>query len=177
MSKFRRIRTFLGGLFTILLAIFMICVPAAGAPLISLILGITFGGQGITTLLYYFSMAIYMVDGKQILYKGLMLFSMGIFMLVLTQVPTFYIMIYLIICHAFTGLVDLLNALESRKMKVASWPYGFIRGLFGILFSLVCLLFIDSTNIMVYLYSATLILRSLSSMITATRRTAMVYIQ
>ena len=49
----------------------------------------------VATLGYYFTMAKYMVGGRMILYRGVVLFDFAILTGSITDVPRFYVIIYL----------------------------------------------------------------------------------
>lgn len=177
MTKLTRIRIMFTRLLTIFFALIMILFPELGAPLITLVISVVLIVKGIHDLIYYATMARYMVNGQLILCKGLLFLNTGLFILDLTDIPLHYIMIYLLAGHGFTGAMMLLRALESRRMGVGSWRIGFFVGLGNIGISVLCLVFINNANIMVYIYSLSLIASAVADMIGATKKTAMVYIQ
>lgn len=177
MTTLKRIQIIFRGIITILVAVFLSLIPDAGAPLITLALSISMIVSGIYSIGYYITMARYMVDGQFILYKGILLLNTGIFVMELTDVPLHYIMIYLLIGHGFTGLAGLLKSLEARRMEAPAWRMGALVGIGNILISILCLIFINSPDSMVYIYSLSLIGSSIADMSRATKRTAMVYIQ
>ena len=59
--------------------------------------------MGLRKLIFYFSMARYMVGGRNILFRGILLFDFGIFTGSLVWVPKGYILRYLAGTLAFSG--------------------------------------------------------------------------
>ena len=126
--------------------------PEDSYTLIVTILGITLLIFGISNLWYYFSMARFMVGGKYILYKGVIITDFGFLSFSINDVPRFYVLLYLIIIHIFAGLVAVLRAMENKNIG-ASWKLKFSQGLFDIALAVSCIIFIRSNNTPVYIYS------------------------
>ncbi len=177
MTRWKRIRIVMKSVLIILYALLLMIIPELGAPLIALGLSILLILTGMHALIYYFTMARYMVDGQLIFWKGLLCFNIGLFLFDLTDIPIQYIMIYLVAGHGFTGLAGLLRSLEVRRMEVVSWRIGFMMSVGNIGISILCLVFINSPNIMVYVYSISLIGTAIGNISRAAKSTAMVYIQ
>ncbi len=177
MTKWRRIRTIAASVIVILYALLLMAVPKIGAPLMTLGLAIVLVVMGINALIYYFTMARYMVDGQMILCKGLLVLNAGLFILDLSDIPIQYIMIYLLAGHGFAGLAGVARSLEARRMEVSTWRAGFLMGAGNIIVSILCLVFINSPKFMVYVYGISLIGTALGNIAGAAKKTAMVYIQ
>jgi uncharacterized membrane protein HdeD (DUF308 family) len=81
--------------------------------------------------------------------------------------------------YIFTGGVELMRGLESRKYKAPGWRrkivYGVVCIALGIM-SLVAGLFLKSMDLLVYLYSAGLFVSGGIRIGQAFKRTAVVYI-
>ena len=153
----------------IALSLILVLVPQSGYFIVAGILGISLAAYGIRNIVYYISMARHMVGGRMILYFGLLLFDAGALILALSDVPPFYVMIYLIVIRALTGSIDILRALEQKKMGSRSWKFMFISGVIHILTAVVCAVFIKSANIAVYIYAAGLVYSAVTRIITAVR--------
>ena len=131
---------------------------------------------GIRSLVYYFTMARHMVGGKYSLYLGVIALDFGMFTLAMSDIPRLYIAIYLMFCHAFSGVIDIMRGLEARSYE-GSWKLTTTHGLVSVFIAIACCVFIRSNMILVYIYAAGLMYSSCIRIITAFRRSAIVYIQ
>ncbi len=177
MSVASRVLQIITGLLIVAGAIFMIIVPEVGYYVIALILGITLLVSGIGSLIYFFTMARHMVGGRDTLYSSLIKIDLALFTLSVTDVPKFFVMLYLVAVFGVTGLLRLLRGLEARKKKAPNWSGPFVGGLIFLLFTALCLFFVSNTVIMVIIYSIGLIFMGLDRVTGAFQRSKIVYIQ
>ena len=177
MSKFQRVRNVIVGLVSILLGVILILFPEYGFDVILLILSIGLFVLGIKEIIYYFSMAMHMVGGKRSLYKGVIVLEVALFTLSMYEIPNIFILLYLVAIHAFSGGVEVMRAMEAKKNGTSSYKLKLSHGIIDLLMALCCLVFIKYGNIAVYIYSAGLIYSAVIKIITAFKRTAVVYIQ
>ena len=133
--------------------------------------------SGIRELLSYFTMARRMVGGRSILYRSIIVIDIGIFTMSLTDVPMAYIMLYLAGIHLFSGSIDILNALGTKRLQGVSWKMQFLYGLLNVVIAVLCLIFIKSIGIAVIIYAFGLASSGVMRIVQACRRTAIVYIQ
>ena len=173
MSKIQRIRTFLLGLITIPLALLMMIFPAFGYPTILIALSLGLMIRGISELWFYFTMARHMVGGRRSLYTGMLVLDLGLFTWSLTDLPRFYILLYLVGIHMFAGLVDILAALDERKLGAAHWRLKLCGGLVNVGIGILCLLLIRSENIAIYIYCLGMLYNAVMRIVTAFRRTSL----
>ena len=176
MTLAKRIRDVVLGVVMVLVAIAMIAVPEFGFPLIIVILCVTLTVAGVRRLIFYARMARHMVGGIRIFYTGILLLDAGLFTFTLTNIPHFYVMLYLIFINGLTGVIGLLRALEDRRQGMRSWKIRMIYGAVNVLFALACLLNIHSETLAVYIYGASLLYAAVMRIITAFRKTDIVYI-
>ena len=176
MSIGWRIGKILTGILIIAAAVCMILLPEIGYYVIALILGFSLLFSGIASLIYYFTMARFMVNGRMILFKGVILLDFGLVSASLIDMPKIYLIIYLVVVHAFSGVVELLRSMEARSYG-ASWKLKLSHGIINLLLALCCLVFIKMTNMAIYIYAAGLMYSAAIRIITALRKTALVYIQ
>lgn len=169
MSTAGRIGNIILGAVQITLAIILILVPQDGYFIVAAILGISLAAYGIRNLIYYFTMARHMVGGRLILYFGLLVLDAGALILALSDVPPFYVMIYLIVIRALSGAIDILRALEQKKMEIPAWKGMLISGIIHILIAVACAVFIKSADIAVFIYAAGLAYAAVMRIITAVR--------
>ena len=177
MTNIRRLGHILLAILTLLIAPLMILFPDIGYAMILTILeaGLTF--RGLDSIIYYFRMAKHMVDGKYILYQGAILFDLGMLTLSLADVPKFYVLIYLAVLHAFSGTVDILRARETRKLGGRNWRLKFTQGVFNVVIAAICMLFINSYEVAVWIYTLGLVINAFIRIGNALRKRATIYIQ
>ena len=177
MSSGQRIKNVLIGVLIILGAVILIAFPEEGIIITASILSLSLFVYGIKTLIYYITMTRHMVGGRIMLYLAVVVLDLGMFTMMLTNIPKMYIALYLVVVYAFSGAIDILRALEAKKYQAPSWRLSLISGIISVVIAILCIVFIGSTNMIVYLYSAGLIYSAIVRIITAFRKTAIVYIQ
>ncbi len=177
MTKLQRVKNILAGLLIMVTAFLMFSYPDNSYLLILLFLGMGFLVTGIGTLVYFFTMARYMVGGKAILYKGVILVDFAVLTLSLTDVPKVYILIYLAVIHGFSGIVEILRAGETRRSGSRNFKLKLFHGILNIAMALCCIIFVNKTNTAVFVYCLGLFYSGMIRVITAFRRTTFVYIQ
>ena len=177
MSGGQRIKNVLIGILIILGAVILIAFPEDGLIIASSILSLSLFFYGIKTLIYYITIARHMVGGRIMLYLAVVVLDLGMFTMMLTNIPKMYIALYLVVVYAFSGAIDILRALEAKKYQAPSWRLSLTSGIISVVIAILCIVFIGSTNMIVYLYSAGLIYSAIVRIITAFRKTAIVYIQ
>ena len=158
-------------------ALVMITDPDNGYHLIIVLLSVVLVIRGATTLVFYFQMARFMVDGRTILYMSIIMLDFGILTYSLTDVPHYYVLLYLILMHAFTGLVEIMRANEVRRLGGRSWKLKFTHGIINIFMACICIVFMRHMKAAVLVYSLGLIYSAILRIISACRRTTFIYIQ
>lgn len=176
MTKIQRIRNIFVGIIMILCGIAMIKLPQYGYLFVAAILSVSLTIRGIRYLVYYFTMARYMVGGKMILYVGIFYLDLGMFTSTIVDEARGYIILYLLICHVGAGLIDVLRGLEARSGGDPHWSVKVYTGIGNVLIAVACLFFFRSNQILVCIYSAGLIYNACVRIFSAFRRTAIVYI-
>lgn len=180
MTRGRRVLNVITGLIILLVGIGFIIDPLGGLKIAAMILSLTFTFRGLGRLWYYFSMARYTVDGKIMLYIGMLYLEIGIFTSALRDNPQIYIILYLMIVQAFTGIVDILRGVEARRLKSPAWKYRITYGMTNLVISGVLLaagLFGGDIRPAMYAYGAGLIYSACIHIGNAFRKQAIVYIQ
>ena len=121
-----------------------------------------------------------MVGGQAILYRGVMILDLGIFTLTIADNPTVFVIIYLLLIHLFSGVIDILRALEEKGVQAPSWRFKFGSGVVNIVLALLAFIagtVMKSMETLVYIYCLGLFYSASARIISAFRRTAIVYIQ
>lgn len=178
MGKIGRIRNVFIGILMILLSIIMLSLePELSFIIAALILSLALLIKGIGLLIYYFTMARHMVGGKIQLYVGLIVLDFGIFTLTLTNIPHLYLILYMLGTHAFGGVINILRAREAKRNGASSWKLKTSQGVVNLIVAVLCLFSLGSTKLLVVIYCLGLLYSAVVRMITAFRKTAIVYIQ
>ena len=178
MNGFQRVRKVLFGLCMIAVALILILFPSDEAyMLIVAILSLGLAIAGIKDIIFYFTMARHMIGGKMILIQGVIILDFALITGSLTYVPKIYILLYLIGIHAFSGVVEVLRAMESKKAVEGPWKLKFSHGVINFLLAVACLIFIRKSNTALLIYSLGLIYSAVVRIFSAFRRTSFILIE
>ena len=180
MNLFNRIKNILIALAMIAGAVAIIRFKEYGYVFVVLLLSLSLILYGLKNIFFYFTLAKHMVGGKNILYVGVIVLDFGIFTLTMTDNPTIYIILYLLVIHVFTGIVSIMNSLEAKSMSDSHWKLNFSYGVINVLVGIGALIFgaiLKSDTALIYIYCSGLIYSAIIRIISAFRKTAIVYIQ
>ena len=177
MGKARRVFNVLSGLLTIFFGIIMLDGQERAYNLMLFFLEAALILRGVRLLSYYVSMARHMVGGKIILYEGVFFLDMGLFLVSIDDLPKMYVLLYLIIGLAISGIVDLLRANEIRLLESGHWKYQAFTGIVKVVVTLICFLNFNSGAILVGVYSFGVIHSGVARIVSAVRPGAIVYIE
>lgn len=135
--------------------------------------------RGWRSLWYYLTIARFMVGGKTVLYRSIILFDLAALAGSLLDNGIVYAIIYLALMHAFSGVVDALRANEARK-NGAHWKLKMAIGVTNVLLALFIVIggvVYKHADAAVLVYGAGLIYSAVLRIASAFRRTDIVYIQ
>ena len=177
MSFFQRIRGVLIGLVMLVVAVLFILFPSDEMYMaIVLLIALGLAVAGIKDIIFYFMMARYMIGGKMVLIQGAIIFDFALITASLANIPKIYILLYLVGIHAFAGVVEILRAMESKRLVDGPWKMKFIHGLINLGLAAACLIFIKNSNTAVMIYSLGLIYSAVVRIFGAFRRTSFILI-
>ena len=180
MTKVQRVEKVLAGLFMLLCCFVMIADPEDGFYLVALILSVSLFLYAVRCILFYFAMSRHMVGGKSMLFQGIIVLDLAVFTVSMVDDPKYFIILYLLGIHAFAGLVGILRALEARRYQAPAWRRSMIDGVFNLAVAVLAVLagfFLRSMRDLVYIYAACLFYSACVQIVSAFRKTAIVYIQ
>lgn len=175
MTAAKRFLNVLYALVMLLGCFVMVMDPDDGYALVIMFLDITLLFYGLRLLVYYFTMARYMVGGIATFYKSIIAIDLGLFVFSLDQLPQKYAMLYLVSVLAFSGAVDILRSIESRRMR-GPWKLHIIYGALKLGTAITCLFFLNSVRLVTILYCVGLLHSAALMLINAFRKTAIVYV-
>ncbi len=178
MTKRGRAARIAQGLLMLAYAMFLAVLgsDALGGVLWTIGLGMSL--RGIRTLIYYFTMARYMVGGKFVLYRGIIFLDAGIYTSAVADHPAFTLVLYIAAINAFAGLVDILRAAESKRLGSSHWKLRAAQGAVQVGIAAAVLagsIVLRRTDLAVYAYASGLIVAACLKIASAFRRTAIAY--
>ena len=141
------------------------------------ILSIGLAIAGIKDIVFYFTMARNMVGGRMILIQGVIILDFAMITGSLASVPKIYILLYLIGVHAFSGVVEVLRAMEARRTVDGPWKLKFSHGIVNFLLAIACLVFIRHSNTALIIYSIGLMYSAVIRLFSAFAKTTFVVIE
>lgn len=180
MSYFQRIKSFIRGIFTLILALILFLIPEFGCYIIAGILTLTLLIYGFRQIWFYFSMARHMVGGKSTLYRGIIALDIALFISSSVAISDYIVLFYLLFFYGFTGFIDVLRAFEAKTTGASLLNLKLITGFLSVLFAIVLFvigIFSGSKDILVYGYCLMLVYSAILRIVAAFRKTAIVYIQ
>lgn len=180
MSNFQRVKSFFRGIATLLLALILFLFAEDSLIIISLIICLSLLFYGVRLIWYYFTMAKHMVGGKSTLYQAVILLDLGLFTASVSALDNFIVLIYLLVIYVFSGFIDIMRALEAKRVGSASWKLRLIGGIAGVVFAVLLVIigiFAGNSSFLVYGYGISMVYSGVLRLIAAFRKTAIVYIQ
>lgn len=180
MNRFQRIKEIIFGVLMLLFALLLFLIPEDSYALVAFIIGILLLCYGFRLLWYYFSMARHMVGGQMTLVEAVILLDLALFTFSMTAMESYVIMFYLLGAFAFSGLIDILRAFESKRVGASVWKINLISGIVSIALVLVMLILgviLGKKEFLVYGYALNLIYAGVMRIVSAFRKTAVIYIQ
>ena len=180
MTLTNRIGRIAGALLSLLSVALLVLLEEDGIWLVCLMLSFSLILLGLRRILFYFTMARHMVNGRGVLYIGVILMDFGIFTLSISRNESAFLIFYLLGIHAFGGVMSVMRAREARCFKAPSWRVSLAQGVvnLGVAAAAVYFGFIRADmRALTLLYAAVLFYSALARLVSAFRRTAIVYIQ
>lgn len=180
MSRYQRIKSIITGFVMVLFALALFFIPEISYEIVAGIIGLLMLIYGFRLLWYYFSMARHMVGGKFILFQAIIILDFAVFTGSVASLDGFVIIFYLLGVFAFSGLIDILRAFESKRIGAPMWKLRLSGGCINVLFAVLMLmlgLVFNNKSILVYGFCISLFYMGILRIVTSFRKTAIVYIQ
>lgn len=180
MSRSKRVIGVLSGMVMFLVGgmFFFLDMGICIVVMLSLIqIGMTI--RGMRTMYYYLTMARFMVGGKNVLYRSLILLDLGTVAGSLVEHEMIYAVIYLAFLHFSAGVISAFRANESRNYG-SRWRLKMAYGVTNILISIAVIAgaaVFKQPLVMIYIYGAGLMYSGVLRIASAFRRTSIVFIQ
>lgn len=180
MSRFQRIRSFIIGVLLLIYSLLLLLLPKDSYGTITLIIALILLFYGARQLIFYLRMARHMVGGKIILYEAIIILDLGLFTYSLYDDQSLTILVFLLIIYSFTGFVDILRAFEEKKNGSHRWVRKLLTGSAMVIFAaalVVIALVMKNTLILKYGFCLSVAYAGIRRIISAFKKTAIVYIQ
>lgn len=177
MDKIRRFMTFFGSLIVVAIGAIIVFTPSElGYIIVALIIGLIITYRGVKTLIFYFSSARHMVGGGRIFVNSIILIDFGSMAIALMLQSSTLAMIYIIALFMLLGVIDILRSLEIKKNGSKKWIWKFIKGLLIIGVGVVCIINIESKDVMLLVLGIAWMVEGITGIISAFNKSAVVYI-
>ncbi len=178
MTFFQRIRNLIIGVVMMIVALTFIFDPSDSAYLFVIaVLSLGLAIYGLKNIIFYFTMARHMVGGKIMLVQGVIILDLALLTGSLSNVPKIYVLLYLVVVHAFSGIIEILRAMEARRTVSGHWRMKFSHGVLNCLLALSCFIFIRQTHTATVIYSMGLLYSAVMRIADAFRRTTFILIE
>lgn len=177
MSKARRVWTIIGAAFALIGALAIVLMPDMALEFLALGISITLTYYGAKFLIYYLTHAQHMVGGKWFLLIGLILFDMGVFAIAIYDQAKIITVIYVIGTHLVSGILSMIRVAGNKKDNNPGWKTDLVQGIASISQVILCIIFINSVTIISISYAIYTIYYATMMVISAFKKTAIVYVQ
>ena len=177
MSKVRRVLTILASLCCILGAVSLMLIPDIAYEVLALGIGLTLVYYGVRYIIYYLTNAQHMVGGKWFLLIGIIMFDMGVFATAIYDRAQKLTLIYIICAQLVAAVLGLIRAAGDKKDNNPSWKLHLAQSIGSFVQVILCVIFINSSMIPLYLYCIYSIYTAILMIISAFKKTAIVYVQ
>ena len=176
MGKFQRAGNVLLALAMMAGGILLLLDPENALFLVAFVLGCSLVAYGAYSLVYYITMARHMVGGLSVLFIAVIAIDLGSLALAFYAQPRLSIVMYLVGYNAFTGVVAIARAVESKVFE-SRWMLTLVHGIVNIALAVACLAFINSDQIVVAIFCFGLFYSACVRLVSAFRPTEIIYIQ
>lgn len=177
MTKTKRVFTIIGAFLAIQGSLILMLVPNYALEIIAAGLGFTLVFYGLKYLLYYLTHAQHMVGGKWFLLIGLILLDAGIFAGTVYDKAKVLTILYIAGAHLIGAGLNIVRAVGNRKDNNRGWKIDMAQGVGNIILVLLCIIFMHDVIIPVYIYCISAIYTAILMLISAFKKTAIVYVQ
>ena len=157
-------------------AVILVSMRKDGYGVISAFLSLSLLLHAIRQLVYYIRLARFMVGGKSVFYRGVLLLDAAFLLMALAELPHFYVMLYLAGWMILFFGREILHALHMKKYDVSHWNLRLVYGAAGIVLAVFCLFHYASSTISSLLYAGQLILVAAGRIVNLFRKSAIIYI-
>jgi uncharacterized membrane protein HdeD (DUF308 family) len=175
MKKITKIKNLVIGLAMLVFAVLLFLNPTYGPPVIIALTAIGLLLEGISSLIFYCTMAVHMTGGRKLLFRSILILDLGAFLLTGFTGSSTLIMMYLMGFLAVSGGISIIRALESKK-EGAPWKGKVAGGAIAIAAFIVGSIFMSNPLTMVIIFCLGLLYSGINRIVNVFRKTAVIYI-
>ncbi len=176
MTNLQRIANLCLSLLMIACGTTLLLQPQSGLVVVACVLGIALVLYGIEKLVYYITMARHMTGGLSVLFIAVIATDIGIFAAAVISSPQLAIALYLISYNLLAGVLSIARGVES-KLFGSPWVMHVVFGLIDIALAILCVSFIDSDEILIWVFCFGLFYSACVRLVSVFRPTEIIYIQ
>ena len=152
-------------------------MPDIAYQVLALGVGMTLVYYGIRYIIYYITNAQHMVGGKWFMLIGIIMFDMGTFVTAVFDRAQVFMLIYIIAAHLVATILGAIRTVGDRKDNNPRWKISMAQCIAGFIQVTLTLIFINHSIIPIYLYCIYAIYSAVLMIISAFKKTAIVYVQ
>lgn len=179
MTGIQRIKDILFGVLLLIIAASVIAVPEEGYYIIALVIGGLLLLYGVRLLWFYVTMSRFMVGGRSILVKAILVLDLGLFTFMIAGMKSVVIIIFLLGVYAISGVIDVLRAMEIKKNGGTGWKGKLIEGAVIVLLALILIVlavFKGQSDYLVYGFGIGLVYSAVLKILDAFRKNTLIFI-
>ena len=176
MTSFQRIKNIALSALMIACCVVLLLDPEDGVAIVAVVLGIAIVLYGVRKLVYYITMARHMTGGLSVLFIAVIATDIGIFAAAVISSPQLAIALYLISYNLLAGVLSIARGVES-KLFGSPWVMHVVFGLIDIALAILCVSFIDSDEILIWVFCFGLFYSACVRLVSVFRPTEIIYIQ
>lgn len=177
MSKVRRVLTIIASLIAIEGSIALMTIPDIAYEVLALGVGMMLVYYGVRYIIYYITNAQHMVGGKWFMLIGIIMFDMGTFAIAIFDRAQVITIVYIIITHFVVTVLGAIRTVGDRKDNNPRWKISLAQTIAGFIQITLSVIFINHSMIPLYLYCIYAIYSAILMIISAFKKTAIVYVQ
>ena len=175
MTRLQRAGNVVFGLLMIACGILLLTNPSDGLYLAVVILGDALLLAGIRSLVQYATLARHMVNGKTLLYVGILQIDLSLVAIMYYGDPAIVVALYLVGSSLLAGGIGLVQSLKEKSFG-ARWKLDLLRNVVLLATGIASLFFLKMPNVLIALYCAWLFISAAFRIMSAFRTTDIVYI-
>ena len=177
MSKTKRLWNIIEAITMIQGAIVLMLVPDLAFIIIAAFVGLALACKGLKFIIYYMTHAQHMVGGKRLLLVGLLMFDAGAFACLVCDQATVLMITYVVAVHLVACVLNFARAYSNKGDGNPGWKTDLAQGIGNLAQVVLCLVFINTIEIPVFIYCAGVIYTAVLKIIASCKKTAIVYVQ
>ena len=175
MNRLQRVGNVILGLLMIACGVVLLSNPDEGLYFVVIILGGILLLSGIRSLMQYATLARHMVNGKTLLYVGVIEIDLSLMAVMYFGDPAIVVALYLVGSSLLAGGIGLVQSLKEKSFGTR-WKLDLLRNVVLLATGIASLFFLKVPSVLMALYCAWLFLSAAFRIVSAFRTTDIVYI-